>query len=282
MKRKKRRWILLLILLLVLTVPGFYNELKIVCYELPVKGAGAAIRIALVADLHSCAYGEGQQTLLKAIDGQAPDLILLGGDIFDDGLPNDNAAEALRALGSRYPCYYVTGNHEYWRGEAGFAEQMAMLAECGITRLRGERVTLEINGTKIDVCGVDDPYAWAEQGRPEENADNSYREQAARLAGLPKEGRYTILLAHRPELFDFYSQFDFDLVLAGHAHGGQWRVPVILNGVYAPNQGLFPAYAGGKYEKNGTVMIVSRGLARESTRVPRFYNRPELVMIELR
>ena len=74
---------------------------------------------------------------------------------------------------------------------------------------------------------------------------------------------YTILLTHRPELIDVYSQYDFDLVLSGHAHGGQWRIPGILNGLYAPNQGIFPAYAGGLYEQNGTIMIVSRGLARE-------------------
>ena len=272
----------LAVLLLLLILPGFYNELKVVRYELPAEGMVRPVRVALVTDLHSCAYGEGQETLLKAIDAQGPDVILLGGDIFDDGLPNDNAAVFLRTVGAKYPCYYVTGNHEYWRGEAGFAEQMAILADCGIVRLSGERVTVEIGGTLIDICGVDDPYAWSDQADPMENGANSFREQVAWVAGLPGRGQYTILLTHRPELLDFYSQYDFDLVLAGHAHGGQWRVPGVLNGLYAPNQGIFPAYAGGKYRKNGTVMIVSRGLARESTGIPRFYNRPELVMIELR
>lgn len=261
-------------------LPGFYNELKVVFYELPAS-VTQSIRIALVTDLHSCAYGAGQETLLRAIDEQAPDLFLLGGDIFDHDLPNDNAAVFLRGIGGKYPCYYVTGNHEYWRGEAGFAELMTILKECGITRLRGERVTVEFNGTAIDLCGADDPYAWANNGYPIENADDSYRAQAARLAGLPNEGRYTILIAHRPELFDFYSRYDFDLVLSGHAHGGQWRVPGVLNGVYAPNQGVFPVYAGGEYRQNGTAMIVSRGLARESTRIPRFNNRPEIVIIDL-
>lgn len=92
---------------------------------------------------------------------------------------------------------------------------------------------------------------------------------------------YTILLTHRPERLDVYCQYGFDLVLAGHAHGGQWRIPGIVNGLWAPNQRLFPAYAGGRYEQNGTTMIVSRGLARESTWLPRWYNRPELVIIDL-
>ena len=72
------------------------------------------------------------------------------------------------------------------------------------------------------------------------------------------------------------------LLLAGHAHGGQWRLPGLLNGLFAPDQGLFPTYAGGRYALGDTTLLVSRGLARESTRLPRFYNRPELVMVELR
>ena len=281
MKRKKRILFILLAILLALILPGFYNELKVVSYELPAKGVTQSIRIALVTDLHSCAYGEGQETLLRAIEEQAPDLVLLGGDIFDNSLPNDNATAFLRGVGGKYPCFYVTGNHEYWSGEAAFDEKMAILEQCGIIRLRGERVAMEINGTAIDLCGVDDPFAWADNGYPIENADDSFHGQVTRLAGLPKEGRYTILLTHRPEKFDFYSQYDFDLVLAGHAHGGQWRVPGLVNGIYVPNQGLFPPYAGGEYRQNGTVMIVSRGLARESNRIPRFYNRPELVIIDL-
>ena len=89
-------------------------------------------------------------------------------------------------------------------------------------------------------------------------------------------------MSSQPELFDIYTKYGFDLVLCGHAHGGQWRIPFILNGVYAPNQGIFPQYAGGRYEKDGTVMIVSRGLARETTYVPRIFNRPELVIIDLK
>lgn len=98
---------------------------------------------------------------------------------------------------------------------------------------------------------------------------------------VPDNGLYTILLAHRPEWIDLYGTYDFDLVLSGHAHGGQWRLPGLINGVFAPDQGMLPKYAGGKYGVNGTTMIVSRGLARESTSVPRIFNRPELVVVDL-
>ena len=281
MKKRTKILLLLLAVLPILILPGFYNGLAIRRYSVEAPGITRPVRIALITDLHSCAYGKGQRELLDAIDAEAPDLILLGGDIFDDDLPDDNAEIFLRGIGGRYPVYYVTGNHEYWSGEAGFARKMAILEECGIVRLSGETAVFEANGSRIMICGVDDPYAWADSYGFTERAEGSFREQIAQVAARAEEDACTILLTHRPELLNVYSQYDFDLVLAGHAHGGQWRIPGILNGLWAPNQGLFPAYAGGRYEQNGTVMIVSRGLARESTRVPRWYNRPEIVMIEV-
>ena len=281
MKRRTKVLLSLLAVLLCLILPGFYNALKVVHYTVNADNVAQPIRVALVTDLHSCAYGEDQRELLEAIEKEAPDLVLLGGDIFDHEIPNDRAAAFLKGIQGKYPCYYVTGNHEFWSGEEGFAEKMAILDSCGVIRLSGEMDTIEIKGTKLNLCGVDDPYAWADNGFLMENRDGSYREQVERVAAIAQNGHFTILLAHRPELFSYYSQFGFDLVLSGHAHGGQWRIPGVLDGVYAPNQGLFPAYTGGRYEQNGTVMIVSRGLARESTRVPRFYNRPELVVVDL-
>ena len=246
------------------------------------EGLSRPIRIALVTDLHACAYGEGQRILLDAIDEQAPDLILLGGDIFDDKLPDDKAVAFLQAIGGKYPCFYVTGNHEYWSGEAAFGEKMAALRECGVRRLSGEAVSVEAGGGTVTLCGVDDPDAWGSARGYAEYREGSFSEQAAQAFAQAEPGRFTILLTHRPEKLELYALLGFDLVLAGHAHGGQWRIPGLLNGLYAPDQGLFPAYAGGRYEKDGTVMIVSRGLARESTRIPRFYNPPELVMIDLK
>ncbi len=282
MKRKKKILLILLAVLLLLILPGFYNGLAIRRYTVEAPGVVNPVRIVLITDLHSCAYGEGQRELLDAMDAQAPDLILLSGDIFDDDLPDDNAETFLRGIAGRYPVYYVTGNHEYWSGEAGFARKMAILEECGIVRFSGETATMEVNGSRIMVCGVDDPDGWRSGNGFDEHTEGGFREQVARVAEKAEGSTYTILLTHRPELLDVYSQYDFDLVLAGHAHGGQWRIPGILNGLWAPNQGLFPAYAGGRYERGRTVMIVSRGLARESTRVPRWYNRPELVIVELK
>ena len=132
MKRRTKILLILLIAFTVLILPGFYNGLAIRHYTVKAPDVIRPVRIALITDLHSCAYGEGQRELLDAVDAEAPDLILLGGDIFDDVLPDDNAEVFLRDVGGRYPVYYVTGNHEYWSGEAGFARKMAILKDCGM------------------------------------------------------------------------------------------------------------------------------------------------------
>jgi len=281
MKRKKRILLSLLALLLLLILPGFYNALTVQRYTVEAPGLAQPVRIALITDLHSCAYGEGQRELLDAVDAEAPDLILLGGDIFDDDMPDDNTETFLRGVAGRYPVYYVTGNHEYWSGEAGFTRKMTILEQCGVTRLSGEAATVEAGGTRISLCGVDDPHAWENSNGFTEQTEGGFWKQLAQVAAQAEDGVFTILLTHRPDLLEYYSRYDFDLVLAGHAHGGLWRIPGVMNGLFAPNQGWFPQYAGGWYELNGTVMIVSRGLARESTWLPRWYNRPELVIVEL-
>ncbi|MBR3629890.1 MAG: metallophosphoesterase, partial [Oscillospiraceae bacterium] len=188
-----------------------------------------------------------------------------------DVLPDDNTETFLAGISGRYPVYYVTGNHEYWAGADAFSHKMEILSHYAITRLAGTSETLNINGNTLYIAGVDDPETYTVDAR------HGFEEQLAEVK--PDGTLFSILLSHRPERMDDYAQSGFDLALCGHAHGGQWRIPGILNGLYAPDQGLFPAYAGGYYDQDSTVMIVSRGLARESTRVPRIYNPPELVIV---
>lgn len=280
---RKKRWsktkmILLVcaIVCLLLLPIAMDSRLLIRTYTLDAPEITAPVRIALVTDLHSCYYGDNQSQLIETVAEQSPDLLLLGGDIFDDEIPDANTETFLAGIAGKYPCYYVTGNHECWSGVDGFAAQMAILQKYGIPVLCGTYDTVTVNGQVIHICGVDDPeIRCIDSGSP------SFDDQltAANLAA--QSGNFTILLSHRPERFAAYAAFDFDLVLCGHAHGGQWRIPYLLNGLIAPNQGLFPKYAGGLYEQNGTTMIVSRGLARESTWVPRIFNRPELVIVEI-
>ena len=273
--KKKRILILLVLIILLLCAAAFDNRLAVRSYVVDAEEITSPVRIALVTDLHSCSYGEGQAELIEAVDGLEPDIVLLGGDIFDDVLPDTNTELFIAGISGKYPCYYVTGNHEHWSGEAAFAVKMDILKKHGVHILSGTCETLSINGQSVNICGVDDPDAHAG------NKQEAFLAQLDEVKRLSDNGHYTILLSHRPEYFGAYAEQGFDLVLSGHAHGGQWRIPLILNGLYAPDQGWFPEHAGGKYVQGETTMIVSRGLARESTRIPRIFNRPELVCIEL-
>ena len=278
-KRKKRKiWIVCAIAALLLAVLplALDSRLLIRTYTLETEKISSPVRIALVTDLHSCRYGEGQVELLDAIHTQKPDVILLGGDIFDDEIDDTHTDIFLSGIAGKYPIFYVTGNHEWWSGAEAFGAKMAILGKYGIPVLSQEAVTLNMRGEMLTICGVDDP-----ESHLLDSAALHYDARLDQVLTEAVEEQYTILLAHRPEYFPSYSARDFDLTLCGHAHGGQWRIPYVLNGLIAPNQGLFPQYAGGLYEKNGTTMLVSRGLARETTWVPRIFNRPELVIVEI-
>lgn len=269
-KSKNMRYILLF--LIILGAIAMDMRMKVVVYTLDAEQISTPIRVALITDLESCYYGKNQETIVKAMEKNEPDLVLYGGDIFDDQLDFENAIILVQRLAKSYPCYYVTGNHDLWSGE--IQTVFEILTDNGVTILDGTQEIIEINGEKIQLCGVSDSDAVRYIPNHE-----GVQAQLDKLELDPE--LYTILLAHRPEEITRYEQYPFDLVLAGHAHGGQWRIPGILNGLYSPNQGIFPPYAGGYYQLEGLDFIVSRGLARESVLAPRIFNRPELVFVDI-
>ena len=124
----------------------------------------------------------------------------------------------------------------------------------------------------IALLGARDPYLYGDETM-ENDIVNA-------LEGTSGE-MYRILLSHRPEKTDIYGRYDIDLVLSGHAHGGQWRIPGLIEGVYAPHQGILPRITAGIYELANGKLIVSKGLARETTIVPRLFNNPEIVIIDI-
>ena len=263
---------------------GVWHEMPCVTqYDVAVDGGkvpAEGIRLALVTDLHSCRYGAGGRALVEAIKAQKPDAVLLSGDIFDDRLPDDNAKAFLAAIARDIPCFYVFGNHEHWSER--IPEMREILLSAGVTVLVGEVKTVKIRGVDIDVCGIDDPTYMS---------DDAWLAQIASVASASSPSRLRILLSHRPEYAAVYEKHGFDLVVSGHLHGGQWVVPFLDIGVCGPSSGgpdvhertLFPRMAGGAYTlNNGATMVVSRGLARESTPLPRFFNHPEVVIVNLR
>lgn len=272
--KKTYKLIAALLILLVLVLSAFDVRLKIVRYKIESDKIDSPVRIALVTDLHSCKYGQNQKTLIDAVNKEKPDIILLGGDIFDDIIPDTNTKVFLKAVAPKCPCYYVTENHEYWSRHSD--EMIAWLRANNISVLDGESVNVEIGNQKISLSGINDPDKERFTGK-----SGDFYSELDEIQREKDDNLFRVLLAHRPSYVESYLKYGFDLVLCGHAHGGQWRLPFVLNGVFAPDEGWLPKYAGGKYDFPNGQMIVSRGLARESTRVPRIFNRPELVVVDI-
>lgn len=225
------------------------------------------IRIVLLTDLHSYTYGSDQQPLIRRVKALDPDVICLVGDIADWVHPISGVELLLDGIMDIAPCLYVTGNHEYWSDIDAYR---ALFARYGLTVLDNEAVALDIKGQRIMFYGLDDPdYTRA----------RDYGMFLNQMPPVDTDG-FNVLLAHRPDPIEVYSGYGFDLVLSGHAHGGQVRIPFVLNGLFAPDEGWFPKYAGGLYDVNGTRMVVSRGLSY-TRKLPRVFNPPEVVCVTL-
>ena len=227
-------------------------------------------RIAQVSDLHNTEIGEDNEKLLSMLREADPNIIVITGDMIDCRRTNidialDFAKEAVKIA----PCYYVSGNHEAYVDE--YEEFKENLTELGIVVLDDTKTEIELSGEKITLIGVGDPsFSWTDN---ETLVNDKLNELISEQDG------YTILLSHRPELFEIYVKHNVDLVFSGHAHGGQFRIPFV-GGVIAPNQGLFPKYDVGIYTEGETTMVVSRGIGNSI--IPfRVNNRPEVVLVEL-
>lgn len=231
-------------------------------------------RIAHISDLHNAEMGKDNEKLLDMLRETEPDIIAITGDIIDSRNTNiDIALQFTKAAMEIAPCYYVTGNHEARISK--YDELKAGMEAAGVVVLEDEKTKISLEGGEITLIGVNDPSYQTDYLFGDAEAVMQSKLQEISDA----ENEFTILLSHRPELFEVYADNKMDLVLSGHAHGGQFRLPFV-GGLVAPNQGLFPKYDAGLYTEENTNMIVSIGIGN-SILPFRFNNRPEVILIEL-
>ena len=249
------------------------NEYEIVSDRIPQGFDG--FRIAQVSDLHNKDFGEGYGQLLTLLSQINPDIIVVTGDLIDSRQTDlDIALEFAWQAGKIARVYYVSGNHEARVPE--YEDLKIGLVKAGVVILENQKVQITREGESITIMGIDDPsfqedYLFGDS--------ESVARQAIEDLKNESDG-YTILLSHRPELFDLYVDTEMDLVFSGHAHGGQFRLPFV-GGLVAPNQGFFPKYDAGQFNEENTTMIVSRGVGNSIIPI-RFNNRPEIVLVTLR
>ena len=259
--------IVLLIVIALLLFCNFQNKhLETTHYTYKAEQLGADLegyRIVQISDLHNAKFGKNNQKLVDRIRECAPDMIVLTGDLVDSNHTNvDRAVQFVDEIVKICPVYYVTGNHEYWLEKSEYDELMDGLASVGVVILDNQVVEISRGDAKFRLVGLDDRSL----------ADGTLE------ALLSDEKELTVVLAHEPQYFARYAGTGVDLVLSGHAHGGQFRLPFV-GGIVAPDQGFLPGYTAGEYYMNGTEMIVSRGLGNSVIPV-RLFNSPEIVCVE--
>lgn len=254
---------------------GFYQGLKKVTYRVESPKITGRVRLLLLSDLHGMRWGDKQERLIRLAQAARPDAVLLAGDIADASHGFLAAEELAQGLVPLAPVYFVTGNHDLLTFDCGRLKQT--LREIGVTVLEDETRALQAGQNTLMISGLDELLMGFIKGRKDRAA--FYRERLASLLPLDAKA-FNLLLAHRPEYVDDYQQAGFDLALCGHTHGGQIRLPGVMNGLYVSGQGFFPKYAGGLYRRGSFTQIVGRGLHVSLLR-PRFYNRPEAVIVEL-
>jgi predicted MPP superfamily phosphohydrolase len=280
-KKIKKRLLYLLLGLVLLTCFFYFQNNSIVTTsynfssdKVPQNFNG--YKIIQLSDLHSKSFENNHSELVEKVKKVKPDLIVFTGDLIDSDRYNEKTSLTLmEKLVQIAPVYYVTGNHEWWSGKFNSLEDK--LKDTGVHVMRNTVEEITIGNDGIQIIGIDDPAkvneSYVERAIAEEDIKNA-------IKGLEEGVNFKILLSHRPELFSLYTQYEFDVVFSGHAHGGQVRIPFV-GGLVAPNQGLFPEYSSGMHAVDKTTMIVNRGLGNSIIPL-RVFNRPEIVVVALK
>ncbi|MCR2803579.1 metallophosphoesterase [Paenibacillus soyae] len=280
-KRKRRGWLYFIgavvVILLFLYLEN--NAIGVTTYKVTSAKLPNGIdgyRIVQLSDLQSKEFGRDQEPLLRKVEKLKPDIIVVTGDLSDSNHFNAEASYRMMEGAAKIaPVYFIRGNHEHNTvGYPALEERLKRIE--GIHILQNEHVILPAGDGVIRLVGVDDPIFNQERDGDVDKM-NAHLDEA--LAGIEHPEAYTILLSHRPELLRVYADYGMDLSFAGHAHGGQFRVPFV-GGVYAPEQGFWPKYTEGRHRIGSSELIISRGLG--NSRFPqRVFNRPEIVVAEL-
>ena len=258
-------FLIIFILLVIYVTLGFVSPLTTTKYDLTMNTLPAQFdgyKIVQISDFHCKEFGDNEGSLLEQIRNASPDMIVLTGDIVDEEHTVDNADLLIKGIAELAPCFYVTGNHEFYDG-APYDEFRDICIDNGVKVLDNETVDVEKDGAVIKVSGLD----FVDSTR-------SLKEDL----GYADPAYFNILLYHDASKFDYLSEFGYDLVFTGHIHGGLVRIP-LMGGLFASDYTFFPSYDKGIFKDKRSVMVESAGLG--DARIPRWNNPREVVEVTL-
>ncbi len=272
MKNKKRIVKLILTICVVLFLICFFwygnHHLVVTTYTYQNEKIDVSLneyRIVQISDLHNAEFGRDNKQLLKKISELKPDMIVITGDIVDSNHTDiKTSISFVEQAVLISDVYYVTGNHEYWLTKNEQAELFHGIEQAGAVILNSESMDISVGESGFCLIGLDD-----------NDLSNGTLDQ---LVSGTDGNRLSVVLAHEPQYLSIYAASGCDLVLSGHAHGGQFILP-FAGAVIAPDQGFFPQYTSGKHREKDTTMYISRGLGNSIIPV-RIWNEPEIVCID--
>lgn len=273
-KRRLKKFLIILISLMILSaglvLDSRYN-IQVTEYDLSFKNLPESFegyRVVQISDLHGMSFGPGNRRLTELVRRQEPDIIAFTGDIAGKDGELSAVEELLDGIGGLAPAFYVNGNHEWADGCVRAIEEL--MESRDVRCLSNEIELLYEGGDSIAVIGAEDPNGRADMMKPWE---------LSLRAGELYSGKFMLWLAHRNDYINMYEDIGTDLILCGHAHGGIIRLPFI-GGLLDVSRSLGAEYESGIYSSGHYLMEVSRGLGN-SIGIPRLFNRPELVVINL-
>ncbi|EOU1912609.1 phosphoesterase [Clostridium perfringens] len=265
-------------------VTGFFyyenNGISTTNYEVDC-GIGKDINVVHLSDLHGKEFGKNNEKLKRLILKEKPDLVVATGDMIDSSLKNmEGVIDFFSDLSRWVKVVYISGNNEQRCKKAEYIFES--LKSKGVIVLRNEIITLSLNGVKVNILGMfEKPKGDLHSSLKKINGSYAYEDSHKLFEKLEKLDGLKIVLSHYPELFEAeYSKYDFHIMFSGHAHGGQFRIPIVKRGLIAPGQGFFPKYTEGIHG-NKNKLIISRGLGN-STKITRLFNRPEIVNVKIK
>ena len=244
-------------------------------------------KIVQISDLHNKSFGKGNKRLLEKIDSQNPDIVVITGDLVEGDNKNfDVALNLIDELLKKYKVYHIIGNHEQKslikKHKELYKTYFDKLYKKNIVNLDNEKIRIKKDGKYINIYGLIIPLEYYPYFFKNYENKNMKLEQdfINNKLGEINRDEYNILLAHTPFFFEDYEKYGVDLVLSGHVHGGIIRLPKV-GGLLSPNREFFPKYDFGKYIKNNTTMLLSKGLGGSKVLI-RFACKPEIVSITLK